>query len=364
MAKSSKGGSPAEPGAADSFTERIARQIEKDYGEGILVSGLDHMESDLITIPFSPSLDCICGGIQEASWMGITGPPKHGKTSLVLSLAAKAQRPEYGGRPVYYAKIEGRLSPLLLKGTAGLQLEDEKFTIIQSYPGRVLTSQDYLSILSDILRSVPGAYVIIDSISALCDEKEMTDGVGTETRGGGAKLFSQFCRTMNQVVPVNKSIVVGITHLIANTSGMGPPLVERAAKMWSYQCDYQFRVKSKTPWKIGERQIGLQLNVACNNSKLCAPGMNMDTYVRFGTGIDYLYEAIHLGVSTGLVKKSGPWLALDYLRDRPDIWAGDKVPQFQGIEKVHQALQGQPQWAEILQTEVVRMGTGNSGGEE
>jgi recombination protein RecA len=180
----------------------------------------------------------------------------------------------------------------------------------------------------------------------------MTDGVGTETRGGGAKLFSQFLRLANQVVPVQDSIVVGITHLISNTSGMGAQYVERAARAWSYQCDYQFRVQSKTPWKVGERQVGLQLRVLCNTSKRVPPGRSTDVFIRFGIGSDRLYECLNMGVSTGLVRKSGAWLSLDFLRGRGGA-AGEEPPKFQGIERTYQALAERQEWAKALQDEVM-----------
>jgi recombination protein RecA len=364
----------AETVAADSFTDQIFAEVEKDYGAGVMISGEEATKTVPQVIPWSPSLDIILGGggIEEGSWIGITGHEKTSKTCSSLCFAANAQRPENGSRPIFYAKIEGRLSLLHLRGIRGLDLSPGKFNIIQSREGRILSAQDFLRILESVIKSVPGAVVILDSISALCDEREQNDGVGTETRGGGAKIFSQWCRLMNQVVPVNRTIVIGITHLISNTSGMGKQYLERAARMWLYQKDYDLRTISKTPWKVDEKQIGLQVKWVCNTSKSGAPGKTVDAWLRFGIGLDKIYEVMNFATCANLIKKAGAWFSLSYLAngkwdflfaDWKEKSGKDIPPQFQGAEKVYAALVANPKWSAALEAEVMAI-AGNLAGEE
>lgn len=352
----------------DEFIDRIYQSVEKDFGDNILIDGERAMLSKPQVIPWSPALDIInSGGIEEGSCVGISGHPKLGKTVASLCLAANAQKPEHGERPVFYFKVEGRLSLTHLKGIKGLNLKKGRFNIIQSTEGTILSAQQFLSIMENVIKTVPGAFVIIDSISALCDEKEQNDGVGTETRGGGAKLFSQFCRLINQVVPVNRTIVVGIAHLISNTSGMGPQYHERAARMWGYQKDYDLRANMKTPWKAGENIIGLDVKWTCMTSKNGPPGMSIQSYIRFGVGIDGLYEIMNLGMQAGLIKQAGSWLTLSCLEkpEYKDMLDGKLAPKFQGAEKVYAALSDNPKWAKVLEKEVGSMvGGGSVGGEE
>ena len=334
------------------FTDRIYDEIEKEYGKDILIDGNSVLDEVRQIIPVSPAIDIITsGGIQEGSWVGITGNPKIGKTVMCLSFAAQCQKPEYGSRPIFYNKVEGRFSSLHVKGIQGLDTSRGKFNIIQSTKDKILTSQEHLAILTKILRTVPKAVVIIDSISAYCDEKEMSDGVGTETRGGGAKIFSQFCRLMNNVIPTQKSIVMGITHLISNTSGFGAPLIERVCRMWSYQADYQLRAVQKKPWKSGETQIGLITEWICNSSALGAPGGKIESYLRFGTGIDRLFELMTLATEANLIKKAGAWISMPFLDDELD----EPLKPLQGAEKVYDLLLKNPQWVKILEKKVFEM---------
>lgn len=299
-----------------SFTDRALALIESGYGDDIAVDGLKVRDAKSTIISVSPSLDAILGGgIMEGSWVGITGAPKTCKTSTALCIAAKAQLPVNGSRPIFYLKIEGRLSPALLKGTPSLDLSKGKFTVITSKKGRLLSAQDYLEIASKIIETVPGAVLVIDSISTLLDEREQTGGIGTETRGGTAKLLSQFIRLNMQAVPVQDTIVLGITHQIANTSGMGPSHVEKGGQMWKYVKDYDLKTSSKTFWKVGEKTIGYEVKWVCNTSKTGLPGRSIESYIRFNHGIDEVYELLQFAIAYNVVKKAGAWLSLEYLAE-------------------------------------------------
>lgn len=354
---------PKKEESANDFNERIYRDIERDFGEGIMVAGEEAASKKSVAIPISPVMDILTsGGIEEGSWVGITGNEKTTKSCTALCIAANAQRPEYGSRPVYYDMVEGRLSIHHLKGIKGLDLSRGRFNIIQSREGKILSQEERLNILSNILRTVPGAVVIIDSISAYVTEKEQAGGVGTETRGGGAKIFSQWCRLNNQVVPVNRSIVIGITHLICDTGNPMAGKQERAARMWKYQCDYQLRTIVSQAWKAGEKQIGLKTQWVCKTSKSGPPGMKAESYFRFDTGIDRLYELITLGNAAGLVRKSGAWFALDVLKKPAyrDLIDGEDVPKALGGEKLYRLLEEHPDWALALEKEVLAIAGGLS----
>jgi recombination protein RecA len=341
----------------DEFTDRLYAETAKDFGEGVMTDGLSAVNDKQSIIPWTPTLDIITsGGILEGSWVGLTGHPKSGKSSCCLAFAANAQKPENGSRPIYYNRVEGRLSLHHLQQVKDLKLDRGKFTIIQSVKGKILSTQDHLKILMNVIRTVPKAVVIIDSISAYVDEKELNDGIGTETRGGGAKLFSQFCRLMNQVVPTNKTIVLGITQLISNTSGFGAQFQERCARMWTYQCDYQLRAISKARWEVGDKQIGLITKWQCNTSALGPPGMSIESYLRFGVGYDRLYEMITLAMSANLIQKGGSWYTMPFLlKHLPD---GSGIPKFQGGEKLYEAIVAHPEWETALQKEVTDLSLG------
>lgn len=284
-------------------------------------------------------------------------------TSTALSFAAQCQKPEYGGRHVYYLNVEGRLKEMNLRGTIGLDFD--KMTIIRSTAEKILSAKDYLTLAMQAINTHPGCLVIIDSVSALCDEKEMDEGVGYENRGAGNKIFAGFCRQAANIVPVRNCIVWAIMHLTQSQTGYGG-YVEKGSRTLQYQADVQMRVKYDRPWKVGvsgsEKQIGQQVHWLIESCALGPPGMEVDSYIRYGVGVDRVFEAINLGVQLGLVGKAGAWMSLDYMERHVNLlglekWGDEAVKKTktQGAEKLYKLLQENPLWIEVLEKEISRM---------
>jgi recombination protein RecA len=309
--------------------EILYKSIEKNFGAGVIHSGLTILSEKRHTISISPALDIITGGLRSGCFMGITGNPKTGKSVLALTIAAKAQRPEYGARNIFYVDVEHRLNPQTVSGIKGLILDSPRFNVVTSTKDKLLTAIEYFEIASNILKNQPGSVLIWDSISALADERESTEGIGSESRGSGAKLFSQWLRLNNAIVPINDCIVIGITHLISNTSGFGAQYVERAARSWSYYCDVKLKVKKSSKWDVGEKTIGLTNEWECLHSSLCPPGRTATSYIRFGLGIDDIFELQELAISLGIIRTKGAWYSYGEAK-------------FQGSEKLYRFLQANP----------------------
>jgi len=345
------------------YIDQLFTKVTEDYGKGVLVDGDDVVNKEQVIIPWSPCLDQITGGgIQEGSWVGISGEPKTGKTTAALTFAAEAQQPEWAMlqpdgsmkcRPIFYSKIEGRLSTEHLKDIKRLNIDKGSFFIIQSCKGKILNAQQHLDILERVIKGIPGAVIIIDSISTLCDEREATGGLGTETRGGGAKLFSQFLRSNGQIVPINDTIVIGITHIINNTSGFGASRIEKGANAWKYQKDYDVRPVKKEKWVAGKSVLGLRIEWICNTTPIGNPYQTIEGYLRWGVGIDRLFEAIQLGVTANLIVQSGCWFYMKYLEGKG--MAKEEAPNLQGAEAVYHLLEEHPEWVRALENDLKGM---------
>jgi recombination protein RecA len=323
----------------------VKDDLNKTFGDNIVLSGNSIIDKKNTTIPVSPAIDIILnGGIPEGSFVVLTGQPKAGKTSLSLDFSATAQRPEYQGelkspREVYYLNIEGRLKKRDLEGIPGLDLT--RFHVIGSQEGKILHAEEYLQIGEKIINEVPGSVVIIDSYSALCTEAEITSDMDKMQRADGAKLLSKFCRKVANVIPVNKNVVIGITHLMGNPTGYGAEFKEKSGQSIAYQTDVKLRVKSFKPWTLSSdgTQIGQEMEWQAIWSALGPPGGLATSYLRYGQGIDKYMEAITLGSDIGIIHKGGAWYTLTSLPDKP---------KFQGTEKLRAYLLQNPQIYEDL----------------
>lgn len=318
----------------------LKEDVIKKFGDEIILSGNALIDKKVLIIPFSPSLDiALNGGIPEGSFVVLTGQPKCGKTTSSLDFAATAQRMEYAhesfkeGRQVYYLNIEGRLKKRDLEGIPGLDLS--RFHIIGSQQGKILHAEEYLQIAERIINEVPGSILIIDSYSALCTEAEITSDMDKMQRADGAKLLAKFCRKVANVIPVNRNVVIGITHLMGNPTGYGAEFKEKSGQAIAYQTDIKLRAKTFKPWVTGtdNTQIGQEIEWQVVCSALGAPGAVTTSYIRYGQGIDKCTELINLASDLGVIQKGGAWYTIPGVED---------APKFQGVEKVRAFLLDNP----------------------
>ncbi len=204
---------------------------------------------------------------------------------------------------------------------------------------------------------MPNAVVAIDSVSALCSEKLMTDGIGTSDYGSGNRLIAQFCDILAPVVTINNTILIGIIHFYANTSGYGAAKVEKAASRWKYQADVALQCKGFKPWILGDKetgkQIGQEVEWLVKTSALGPPGAKMTSFIQYGVGVDKVYEIMKVAEEFGLVDVSGAWTTFCYLANHQDLlagtqWEGKEKVQFQGGQKAYEALANQAGFYEAL----------------
>ena len=310
------------------MSTKLIDDVTKQFGDEIILDGSAIVDKPTLVIPVSPSLDIILnGGIPEGSFVVLTGQPKCGKTTTSLDFSATAQRKEYAhssfkdGREVYYLNIEGRLKKRDLEGIPGLNLE--KFHVIGSQQGKILHAEEYLQIAERIINEIPGSVLIIDSYSALCTEAEITSDMDKMQRADGAKLLAKFCRKVANVIPVNKNIVIGITHLMGNPTGYGAEFKEKSGQAIAYQTDIKLRAKSFKPWMLGTDggQIGQEIEWQVICSALGPPGGTITSFLRYGQGIDKYTELLNFAVDIGLINKGGAWYSYNN-------------EKFQGMEKL------------------------------
>jgi recombination protein RecA len=167
-------------------------------------------------------------------------------------------------------------------------------------------------------------------------------------RADGAKLLAKFCRKVANVIPVNKSIVIGITHLMGNPTGYGAEFKEKSGQAVAYQTDIKLRAKKFSSWTVGNdtSPIGQEVEWQVVCSALGPPGASMTSYIRYGEGVDKRTEIVQLASDVGVIKKGGAWYTLSHLEDQP---------KFQGVEKVRQYLLENPESYEELVGKVKEM---------
>lgn len=327
---------------------QTSQDLIKKLGAGAFITGaqLEDSQHDLVHV--SPKLDLVLGGgIPGGSVVTIAGDPKCGKTLTSLHILAKAQ---LVNRPVYFLNVEGRIKTRDLKGIKGLDLD--KLNIVRSYKDengktRILTAREFLTAAEHTIHNVPGAVIVIDSISQLATDKELELELGEMDRASGAILMAKFCKRLSNVIPINDIILVGIQHFISNVSGMGKWKIASGGRKIQYACDVGLECKKFAFIHEGGEEgpvIGQTVDWITTSTALnAAPGQKTTSVIRYGIGIDELQEIVDIGIDFGFIEQRGTWFRLNFAADAdddfdPEIKDAWKPYQVQGKENLTNRL--------------------------
>ena len=299
------------------------KKSAKDYGQ-IIKTGAEVLQekSNYEIISVGPAIDiALGGGIKEGSWVTLTGDPKSGKTTTAMQIAANCQKL---GRNVIYIDAEGRFKDMNFQVDG---LDPEKM-LIMAPEDKPIPAEKFLE-WAYLMMSHPdnhGAAVIIDSISSLIPEKEL-DNDFSPGRAGLPKILSIFTKKVGQLLPRQRGLVIAITHYIANTSGFGKAKMADGGNKIQYQADTRMeiagggeKVSAVKFWDDDDgKKIGQLVNWKIICSSMGPPGGQVQSYIRYGHGIDKTQEILTLALDIGLINKSGAWFTCSFLEMYKDI---------------------------------------------
>ena len=126
--------------------------------------------------------------------------------------------------------------------------------------------------------------------------------------------------------------------------------------------DVKLEAKRVQPWYVGSEEdapIGQIVTWMTHSTAIIAPGQKIDSYIRYGEGIDEVTEIIRLGIDTGFITKAGSWLTCSFMEDHlkelgVKEWDDDakKLCRVQGQENMKGLLTDNPSWFDILDSEI------------
>ena len=199
---------------------------KKDLTENCVIS--DYLDSSYIldnppkVISISPALDLILsGGIPQGTIATLEAKEKVGKTTLGLLCASKAQQ-QYDST-VIYVMVENRKAGLAknLTATPDLNLDKNKFKLIASEPGKILSTEHFLEQTERAISEHPECFVIFDSFSALSSSDEKTKDYGAGYNLLSRKLEGEFCHRVSPLLSTTNATILGIAHVSNNINSMG-----------------------------------------------------------------------------------------------------------------------------------------------
>lgn len=297
----------------------IIQSIEEKYKTSI-IDGQDLDDNKGEWLSTTLGLDiALGGGIREGNVVQIASNSMTGKTTLCLDLLTQAQH-KYKKLTVF-CDAEGRLKPELLNCIEGLvhTPEQEKETgiprlrIMQSTQDKILTSEDWFSIIRDFAVQCPGCVIVLDSVAALVSGSNITSEIGSN-EGGMTKVQKQLyelLRLLSQILHANKSTLIIISHLQSNPGGYGAALRIYGGKALEYFASYRLVAYSSEEVPAGnEEKTGriTKFKVLKNATK--PPVNEVPVYIRYGYGIDKERELVELGKAYGFITAKGSWYSM------------------------------------------------------
>jgi recombination protein RecA len=202
-------------------------------------------------------------------------------------------------------------------------------TLKGAQPG---TGEEALDIAERMVRTHALDVVVIDSVAALVPRAEIEGEMGESHVGLQARLMSQALRKLTGEISKSNTSVVFINQLREKVGVIfGSPEVTPGGRALKFYSSVRIDLRKADAIKNGAEIIGNRVRAKVVKNKMAAPYRVAEFDIMFNSGISKEGDVIDLGVSTGIIKKSGAFFDFN----------GTKMGQ--GREKAREFLTQHPE---------------------
>ena len=280
--------------------------IEKQYGSGSIMRFGD--ETARVNIPVIPtgalSLDLALGvgGIPRGRVTEVFGPESSGKTTLMLSVIASAQR---AGGLAAFVDVEHAVDPSYAK-RIGVNLDD----LLISQPD---SGEEALTITETLIRSNAVDVIVVDSVAALVPRAELEGQMGDATVGAQARLMSQAMRKLTSCIHKAKTACI-FTNQIREKIGVmfGNPETTPGGRALKFYSSVRIDMRRINVIKDSAgKVVGSHVRAKVVKNKVAPPFCESEFDIMYDVGIAKEGSVIDVATDLGVIEKKGSWLAYD-----------------------------------------------------
>jgi recombination protein RecA len=270
------------------------------------------------------------GGLPRGRVVEVFGPEASGKTTLCLSVVAQAQK--MGGTAAYI-DAEHAMDPDYAK-RIGVDIDN----LLISQPD---SGEQAMEIVDQLVRSSAIDVVVIDSVAALVPRAEIEGEMGDSHMGLQARLMSQALRKLTATISKSKTCVIFINQLRLKIGVMyGNPETTPGGLALKFYSSVRLDIRRTESIKDGEKVIGNRVRVKVVKNKIAAPFQQAEFEMMFGQGIDAQGCLLDVGVSAGIIEKTGTWF----------LYKTERLGQ--GRDNAKAFLKGNPSMSEEIEKAV------------
>jgi recombination protein RecA len=318
--------------------ESALSQIDRAFGKGsVMKLGQDKVVDIESVSSGSIGLDIALGigGLPRGRVIEIYGPESSGKTTLALHTIAEAQK---RGGICAFIDAEHALDPGYAK-KLGVDLDE----LLISQPD---SGEQALEIADTLVRSGAVEVLVVDSVAALTPRAELEGEMGDQLPGSQARLMSQALRKLTSSISKSNCMVIFINQIRMKIGVMfGSPETTSGGNALKFYASVRMEIRRIGAIKDRDQVVGNQTRVKVVKNKVAPPFREVEFDIMYGQGISKVGELVDLGVTAGVVEKSGSWYSYN----------GERIGQ--GRDNAKTFLKDNPEKADAIE-EAIRVNAG------
>ena len=257
------------------------------------------------------------------------GGENSGKTTVALQALVSAQKQ---GLDCFYFNQERAVNQSLI--SCFPDLDAQKVNWVTAPDGETC-----LDAIKHILKTVPKAFCVLDSIPA-CQPKAVLEAeTGKHFMAPLARIFTQFMAEVKNLCFYNHSTLLMINQKRENLDAYGFADKLPGGNALKHNCDIIVRFKVRGKIKVAEDIIGHTVEAETMKNRFQGKGKKAHSTLIYGKGFSREYDVFEQALSFGLVSKGGAWFTI-----------GEN--KFQGVMSAIHHLEENPEITEDLASQI------------
>ena len=305
-------------------------QIQKDFGENAIMRLGDNVKMEVDVIPTGNLLidrALGVGGFARGRIVEIYGPESSGKTTLILTAIAQAQK---SGGLAAFIDVEHALDPQYA-ARLGVNLDD----LLVSQPS---SGEEALQICEALVRSNAIDVIVVDSVAALVTKQELEGEIGDSTVGAQARLMSAALRKLTSFISKARTVCI-FTNQIREKIGVmfGNPETTPGGRALKFYASVRVDIRRIGQIKGSDGVIaGNRTKIKVVKNKVAPPFTECEFDIMYNEGISSVGSLLDLATEYDIIQKRGSWISYN----------GSQIAQ--GRDAAKEALKSNPElYAEI-----------------